>query len=329
MTFRTKVLLAQAPLGLALAAGRRARRPHDLVAGRRRRGDPQGELPQRAGRAAHGQRPRGARPRGADAPDRPRRARRGADRPAHRALRRRARRRGRQHHRSRASSEAAAELRQRWERLPRRFTELRGLDPAAAAELVLPRRWRRHSSPCAERSTASSTSTRTPCCTRATAPASRRQRMGTVDGHRARSRRCCSASCSPRCSPAGCCNRSARLREAADRIGAGDFSARVPVGGARRVRAARHDVQRHGRSPRPLPQQLARRAAARPAGGAVGHRQPARPGGGVRRQRRRADRQPRRRDPARHRTGHRHRARRSSTSSRRCARSSNRRAATC
>jgi signal transduction histidine kinase len=63
-------------------------------------------------------------------------------------------------------------------------------------------------------------------------------------------------------------------------------------GWQRRGRAARGDVQRHGRSHRSLPPQLARRAPAGAAGGAIGGRQPARRGAGLRCRGRGADRQP-------------------------------------
>ena len=179
MSLRTRLLAASAPLALALVAARRRSRSRPCASlGRTSETDPRGELPQRAGRAAHEGVARAARQRGAVR--RRRDARAHARRDVERALatlRARARGRGEQHHRARRGGARARAARGRWTRYRDGLRRLRRAAAAqAAAECYfaeLEPRFRRAKDRQLERDPAASTRTR--WCARASARGARRR----------------------------------------------------------------------------------------------------------------------------------------------------------
>ena len=285
MTLRTKLLLAQAPLALALAVVGVRRPWSPRRAGRAAAAHPRGQLPQRAGRAADEGGARAPRQRGALRRWSGERERgRGAGRPRHRAaLRARAAGRRRATSPSRASGRRPRALRDALERLPaplRRLPAAAGA-PAARARYFARARARVHrgqgSAPTSILALNQDAMVRKSERAAAARAAAEQRVMAwrslAAALLRAARRR---AWLTPRR-----CGRWPCSRQAVRRLGEGDLQARAQV--RRRsdeiARSSPREFNAHGRAPRALPAR-ARSASCSQAQqrGPGRHRQPARSG---------------------------------------------------
>ena len=294
-------LRSATPAGLRSARARaRAARRVRGGRGARPRADvpehPVGQLPQRAGGAAHEGGPRAARQTRRSSPPSGRRGRARAELERHvRELRAGARRRGGEHHRAgRGGAGARRCARPGWptgtptgraRRAPPRragdcyFDELEPRFRAAkeAAERILALN---------QDAMAREERARPP---RGGSHAAWRRCVARARGARARGRAPPPGSRGAWCAPLSV------LSQAVEAFGRGDFAARALVRGRDEVAPARGRLQRDGGPHRGVPAQLPRRAGADAAGGAGRDGQPAGPGARLRAGRRGADREPHRR----------------------------------
>ena len=163
MKVRTQLLLAGAPLAIALVVRRRVRGAVDRVPRPLVAVDPRAELPQRAGRPAHEGGARAHRRRRLLRRNRPSRARRTAHRRRPQRVREGAARRGGQHHRAGRGRARRTRCAREWNEYQARIDSCVALGSGEpGVDLLLPRSAARASHRCAATPIACSRSTRTP-----------------------------------------------------------------------------------------------------------------------------------------------------------------------